>query len=468
MLRSSFVLILFLSFVSVANAENRPNVLFIAVDDLNHWVGYTGRNDQAKTPNIDRLSERGMSFMNAYCAVPACNPSRAALMSGIRPWTSGCYTNSDPWQKFIPPGRGLSKQFLDAGYYVAGAGKVYHFNTFYKAEWSEYMDQEGLHRNGEGVEKMEGFHKPVTHDLKDEDIADWHVVNWCIERMQQERDEPFFIACGLYKPHLPFAVPQKYYDKFPLDEIDLPPYRKDDLQDLPRAGVRMAHPSGDHARFQRTGRWKAAIQSYLATVAYTDMNVGRLLDALDTSVHRDNTIVILWGDHGWHFGEKHHWRKFALWEEATRAPLIWAVPGMTKAGSRCKTPIDFMTIYPTLCELAGISIPDHVEGKSAIELLRDPKARWSEPAISTHGYKNHAVRKENWRFIQYADGSAELYDHNKDPYEWDNLLAQDGQHPAAKELEALLPSGNKEPLKKIKKNNKKKKRKKKASAQTSL
>ena len=467
MLRLSITVLIFLCSFSVVIADNRPNVLFIAVDDLNHWVGYTGRNKQAQTPNIDRLSERGMSFTQAYCAVPACNPSRAALMTGIRPWTSGCYTNNNPWKKFIPVGRGLSKQFLDAGYHVAGAGKIYHSNSFYEAEWSEYMNDEGLHLNGEGVRKMEGFHKPVEHDLQDEDIADWHVVNWCIERMQQERDEPFFIACGLYKPHLPFAVPRKYYEKFPLEEIKLPPYREDDLEDLPHAGARMARAPGDHARIQKSGRWKAAIQSYLATIAYTDMNVGRLLDALDASVHRDNTIVVLWGDHGWHFGEKHHWRKFALWEEATRAPLIWAVPGVTPAGSRCETPIDFMTIYPTLCELAGVAIPEHVEGKSATQLLRDPSAEWKEPAISTHGYKNHAVRKDNWRFIQYADGSTELYDHRKDPYEWDNLLAQDAKHSIVEELEALLPLSNKEPVKKSKKKKNNKKRKKQKSASTS-
>ncbi len=168
----------------------------------------------------------------------------------------------------------------------------------------------------------------------------------------------------------------------------------------------------------------------------------RLLDGLRNSPHADNTIIVLWGDHGWSFGEKSHWRKFALWEEPTRAPLIWVAPGITKAGTVCERAIDFMTIYPTLCELAGIEIPRHVEGRSAVSLLHDPSATSDQPAITTHGYKNHAVRTQTHRYIQYADGSEELYDHRIDPYEWTNLASDPASATVINELKNHLPAHN--------------------------
>ncbi len=460
--RRGFLLVLGLLVLAGGGLRNRacqaaephprhPDVLFIAVDDLNHWVHHLGRNLQSKTPNIDRLAARGVTFTQAYCAVPACNPSRAALMSGMRPWNTACYTNGDFWTGFIPQGVGLSAQFLKAGYHVAGAGKVYHSDSYYPSEWTEYMSKEGFSAHGESVNKMEGFHKPLEHDLKDEDLGDWQTVNWCIERLNEAHDKPLFLACGLHKPHLPFAVPRKYYEMFPLDEIELPPYRADDLEDIPEAGVRMAKPQGDHAQFLKSGRWKAAIQSYLATVAYLDMNIGRLLDALDRSPNGKNTVIVFWGDHGWHFGEKHHWRKFALWEEATRAPLIWVVPGLTPEHATCDRTVDFMSIYPTLCDVAGLPIPKHVEGKSIKPLLEHPDMGWDQPAITTHGYKNHAVRTERWRYIRYADGSEELYDHEADPYEWTNLADQPDKVQVIAELSKWLPENNVPPKKVAKK-----------------
>lgn len=425
----------------------RPNVLFIALDDLNHWVKHLGRNPQAQTPNIDRLAARGVTFTHAYAAVPACEPSRCSLMSGRRAWTTACYLNGDDWKQHVPEGGGLTAQFLKAGYYVGGAGKIYHGSNIFPSEWTEYMNGKDIpYYNGKKVPKNAGFHDPLLVDLKDDDIGDWHAVNWCIKQLEAKRDQPFFIACGLIKPHLPFAVPRKYYEMFPRDSIQHPPYLADDLKDIPSAGVKMAKPEGDHAQFLKSGRWKDAIQSYLATCAYTDMNVGRLLAALDKSPARTNTIIVLWGDHGWSFGEKDHWRKFALWEEPTRAPLIWVAPGVTQPGGVCPRTVDFMTIYPTLCELAGLPVPEFVEGPSAVSLLRDPKAAWSHPAITTHGYLNHTVRTEQWRYIRYADGSEELYDEVKDPYEWTNLAPQSVFAPVKQELAAYLPKKNQPPV----------------------
>jgi len=426
--------------IGTAIADSRPNVLFIAVDDLNHWVTHLGRNPQARTPNIDRLARMGVSFRHAYCAAPACEPSRCAVLGGRRPWTSGCYRNGDHWKQFQQPGEGLSAQFLNAGYHVAGAGKIYHRMAYYPAEWTEYMSRQGLSNSGRGVKKFDGFHVEKKHpQLKDEDLTDWHSVNYCIERIQQQGEQPFFLACGLYKPHLPFVVPRKYYDAFPLESIELPPHIENDLDDLPPAGIKMAKPGGDHAKFLASGRWKAAIQSYLATCAYADMNVGRLLDALAASPHRDNTIIVLWSDHGWSFGEKEHWRKFALWEEPTRVALIWVVPGMTRGGTSSTRTVDLMCVYPTLCELAGLEVPEHVSGRSIVPLLRDPNIPWDYPAITTHGRGNHAVRSENHRYIRYADGGEELYDVRADPYEWENLAGEPASTPIKQQLATWLP-----------------------------
>ncbi len=420
------------------SAAEHPNVLFIAIDDLNHWMGHLGRNAQTKTPNLDRLASQGVSFTNAYCAVPACNPARAALMSGYRPTSTGCYTNNDFWKEYIPEGVSMNATFKNAGYFVAGAGKIYHADTFFESEWDEYPKMKGS-AHGKGVAKLEGFHQPVAHDLKDEDISDYQVVDYCLEQLSKPHDKPFFLACGLHKPHLPWVVPRKYYDLFPLDSIELPPFQANDLDDLSPAGVKMAGPQGDQAKIEKSGRWKEAVQSYLASIAYTDMNVGRLLDGLEKSPYKDNTIIVLWGDHGWHLGEKHHWRKFALWEEATRSPLIWVVPGVTPKGELCHRTIDFMTIYPTLCDLTGIQVPDHVKGKSIAPLLKAPSAPWDGYAITTHMKGNHAVRTEDFRLIRYKDGSLELYDEKADPYEWTNLAGDPRYASQIAELQALLP-----------------------------
>ena len=458
-----YLLLLGLAFGWVClTAKQKMNILFIPVDDLNHWVGYTGRNPQSKTPNIDRLSKMGVSFSNAHCAAPACEPTRASLFSGLRPSTSGCYLNGHSWKKYVKEGICLNATFKKSGYYVMGTGKTYHSSAggkqgIYEDEWDEYPPL--AKSSTGGASKYQAYFEPLPLKMKDEDLGDWHSVNYCIEQLGKKRDKPFFLACGMIKPHLPWAVPKKYYDMFPKDEIKLPPHIKNDFSDIPKIAHKIGVP-GDHPKFLKTGRWKDAIQSYLATIAYVDVCIGRLLDALETSPHKDNTVIVLWGDHGWHLGEKERWRKFTLWEEATRAPLIWYAPGVTKANTVCSKPVDFMSIYPTLCELAGIDTPSHVEGKSLVPLLKDPKAKWNGVAVTTHGYMNHSVRNEHWRYIRYKDGSEELYDHRKDPYEWKNLAGIDDWVAVKKRLATRLPQTNapntpiKKNLKKAKKNKK--------------
>jgi arylsulfatase A-like enzyme len=242
-------------------------------------------------------------------------------------------------------------------------------------------------------------------------------------------------------------VPKPYYDKFPLERIELPPYREDDLKDLPAAAVRMALSSGDHEAILKQGgtnAWKQAIRAYLAAINFCDTMVGRLLDAFDKSPARDNTLICFWSDHGWHLGEKHHWRKFALWEESTRAPFVWVVPGLTKPNSRCDRTVDFMSIYPTLMDLAGLPIPSHVQGKSLRPLLAAPEAPWDQPALTTYRFMNHSVRSEDWRYTRYADGGEELYDHRRDPFEWSNLAGQSAEFDSTKaSLAKHLPTENK-------------------------
>jgi arylsulfatase A-like enzyme len=206
------------------------------------------------------------------------------------------------------------------------------------------------------------------------------------------------------------------------------------------AGIKMARPDGDHAIVVKADQWKKAVQGYLAAIAFLDAQVGRLLDALDKGPIKDNTIIVFWGDHGWHLGEKQHWRKFALWEEATRAPLIVVAPGVAKAESKCDTPVDYMSFYPTLCDLCGLKTPEHVEGRSLRPLLVNPSARWEHAALTTHGLGNHAVRLGQWRYIRYADGSEELYDHTNDPLEWKNLAKDEKYNVKKAELAKHLPA----------------------------
>ena len=429
--------------VRADEAVARPNVLFIAVDDLNHWIGHLGRNPQAKTPNIDRLAKMGVTFTRAYCPAPVCNASRAALMSGLRPSSTGVYDNGQDWKSVIRKEQTLTTQFLNAGYDVYGVGKIYHAKAHRDGEWTDYHEGGKVSATRHREAKDNGVagirFKPLTNDSR---LADENSIDYAIGQLRADHEKPFFLAVGLTKPHMPWKVPKKYFDLFPLAEIELPPTRADDLSDVPPAGLIMAGRGGDHARMLRSGRWKEAVQAYLATIAYCDAQIGRLLDALEESPYQANTIIVIWGDHGWHLGEKEHWRKFALWEEATRVPYIWVVPGVTNAGGVCDRTVDLMSIYPTLCSLCGLSTPKHVEGTDMTLLLTDPKAKWDRPATTTFHRNNHTIRTERWRYIRYSDGGEELYDHHQDEYEWDNL-ADDGRFAHVKsDLSKLLPARN--------------------------
>ena len=442
-MRTTLSLLFLIAAVPAAAAE-RPNVLFIAVDDLNDWIGSLGGHPQTKTPNLDRLAQRGVNFTRAYCSAPACNPSRASLMSGLRPVTSGVYLNSQPWRPAMPDAMTLQQLFSSHGYESVGYGKIYHGRYNQPGDWDEYESPE---RSPEpSAEVKEDPHSRAGGivfgrlDESDDAMGDYKNISKGIDYLNRSHDKPFFLACGLTRPHMPWQVPAKYYEMFPLDSIELPRVPDDDLADVPDAGLRMAKPDGDHATILETDNWKYAVQAYLASIAFADAQIGRLIDALDNSEHAGNTIVILWGDHGWHLGEKQHWRKFALWEEATRAPLMVVVPGMTKPGGVCERTVEFIHIYPTLAELCGLKAPDNLDGTSFVSLLKDPQAEWKHPALTTHGRGNHALRTQRWRYIRYADGSEELYDHENDPNEWTNLATDSKYRDVLDGLRKHLPA----------------------------
>jgi arylsulfatase A-like enzyme len=276
----------------------------------------------------------------------------------------------------------------------------------------------------------------------DEAMGDTAVANYGIAFLGKPQPKPFFLGIGFIKPHLPLYAPRKYFDLFPLTQVQRPKTLDADLDDVPPAGLAMAKED-QHKHVLKTGEWERVVQAYLACVTYVDGQVGRVLDALDASPHAKNTVILLWSDHGWNLGEKHHWQKFALWEETTRVPLIAVVPGLTQPGRRCERTVSLMDIYPTLVELGGLPQPTHkLEGQSLVPLLRNPQSARKEPAITTWGRNNHAVRTERWRYIHYADGGEELYDHDADPLEWKNL-ANDREFAAVKaELAAWLPTIN--------------------------
>jgi iduronate 2-sulfatase len=442
---------------AIAQQPTKPNILFIAIDDLRDWVHYLGY-DQAKTPNLDRLAQRSVTFTHAYCASPVCNPSRTALMSGQRSSTTGVYSNGIDWRPLVHVPT-LNEHLRSQGYYVCGAGKIYHGSYPRDKDWDDYSHERDVDADdvdaaakGKAQQKAKitsdatsdgvgGIRfKPIN--ARDEDMVDYASVSYALKQLNRSHDQPLFLACGLHKPHMAWDVPKKYYDMYPLDKIQLPKVLETDLDDIPLAGKRMAKPDGDHAAILASGRWKEAVQGYLAAITFCDAMVGRLIDGFDKSPYKDNTIVMLWSDHGWHLGEKQHWRKFALWEESTRAPFLIAAPGVTKPGTVCDRTIDYMSIYPTICDLAGVPTPKHVEGLSIKKLLEDPKAAWDRPAITTHGYQNHAVRTEAYRYIRYADGGEELYDEKADPLEWKNLAADSNYAAVKKDLAQWLPKLN--------------------------
>jgi len=425
--------ILSLFFIRETYAEApRPNVLFIAVDDLNDWVGCLGGHPQTQTPNIDRLAARGMLFTNAHCQGTMCNPSRISLLWGRRPSSTGFYSNRYPVSKepeFLDSHVSLPAHFAASGYKTLTAGKVFHGGTPIRkhaqvvgprlGQWRKGLDQP-VHK------KPKGWHGTWDFGPQDYDetkFTDHVTATWVAEQLGSKHDKPFFLSFGFYRPHVPFFPPRRVYDSF--KDVQLPRVDEDDWSDLPDAArkVTLSNPKiPTHDWMREDGRWQQAVHAYLACVRWTDEQLGRVLDSLDNGPHAKNTIVVLFSDHGYHLGEKQRWSKFSLWERTTRVPLIISVPGGVKGKS--DKPVELLSLYPTLIELCGLPATLRLEGVSLRPLLGNPNAGWEYVAISTLGQNNHAVRDLRWRYIRYADGSEELYDHQSDPNEWKNLAAE--------------------------------------------
>jgi arylsulfatase A-like enzyme len=439
-----------------ADAPAKPNILLIIADDLNNWIGPNKGNPQVKTPNLDKLAARGVTFQNAQASAPLCNPSRASFMSGQRPSTTGIYNNQQPAMPHLPRGVCLNDYVRQFGYTSLGAGKIYHYHQYREADWDKVVfygddtlpNHPAKRRPGPFGYRMFTEDKPdaeFNEQRAESALVDARSVSWCIEQLGQQQGA-FFMACGVHRPHTPWDVPKKYFDMYPLETVNLPPILTNDLADVPPAGIAFAKPNGVHQAILKAGVWQDRVRAYLAAISYADAQIGRLLDALDKSKYRDNTIIIFVGDNGWHLGEKEHWAKSALWRRATNVPLIWVAPGVTKPGTECNRAVDLTSIFPTVCELAGIPTPKHAEGISIRPLLKNPSGKWTQPAISTFLQNNHAICTEEWRYIRYADGSEELYNQKADPNEWTNQAAKPELAKIKMELAKSIPSVNAQPV----------------------
>ena len=422
----------------------RPNVLFISFDDLGDWIPLLDPSSPIRTPNLDRLARRGVTFRRAYCAAPECNPSRTALLSGLRPTTTGVYANAADWKRVLPDVVMLPRYFRDNGYQSAGAGKIFHHVDRYFHDEESFEDYLPFITDKLPAQKLNGLTRARSPDGKWEPLAptfDWgetiegeeamldtRSAGYAADFLAKKHDRPFFLAVGFFRPHLPYFSPQRHLDGYPVDAMPLPLVKENDLDDVPtgayalmRRWIRMFR--GIQQAPDPEGKWREAVAAYAAGVTYADEQLGRVLDALDRSPHKDNTIIVVWSDHGYHLGEKDHWTKFVLWEKANHVPLVVVAPGVAESGSFCDRPVSLVDLYPTLVELAGLPAQPDLDGLSLVPLLRDPAAPRERPALMTEMSGNHAVRSDRWRYIRYADGTEELYDHQSDPYEWNNLAA---------------------------------------------
>ena len=408
------------------DAAERPNVLILSIDDLNDWVGCLGGHPQVKTPNIDRLAKRGLLFTNAHCQAPICNPSRPCLLTSRLPSSTGLYYLSPDFRQsdVLKDAVTLPEHFAAAGYETLGVGKIFHGGD------EKYFQKYGGKFGGFGPRPKEKISYPLGHPLwdwgafpeTDAEMPDTKIANWAIEQLGQEHAQPFLLAVGFYRPHVPLYAPQKWFDLYPLESVKVPKLLPDDRDDLSAYAkdITLGNPAPPHQWFVEHGEWQHAVQSYLACISFADHCVGRVLDALDGSSAADNTVIVLFADHGWHLGEKERWAKRSIWERATKVPMIVVAPE-AQPGTRTNAPVGLIDIYPTLNRLCGLPARDEHEGKSLVPLLKNPQADWERPALTTFGPGNHSLRSRHWRYIRYADGSEELYDHRGDPNEWHNL-----------------------------------------------
>jgi uncharacterized sulfatase len=441
----SLSLALFL-FLKVGLAE-KPNILFIAADDLSCALGCYG-DPVAKTPNLDRLAASGVCFLKAYNQLPLCNPTRASVMTGLRPDTIKVYDLDRHFRDEVPNAVTVSQQFMKNGWWAGRVGKIYHYNVPASIgtdgfddppSWQKTVNPKGRDKtdehlvfNAEPHRKISGALSWLAAEGKDEEQTDGMIATEAIKLMEQKKDEPFFIAAGFFRPHTPYVAPKKYFDLYPLEDMRLPYAPKDDRKDIPTAAFAHNCPVPHYGLDELTCR--KAMQAYYACVSFIDAQVGRMLDALDRLDLADDTIVVFWSDHGYHLGEHNGiWQKRTLFEQGARAPLIIKAPGAKGNGQACRRIVEFVDVYPTLTGLAGIPTPNAVEGRSLVPLLKNPLTKWDGHAITqvlrpaddrlSEPVMGRSIRTERWRYSDWGEGKhgIELYDHHADPMEFNNL-----------------------------------------------
>ncbi len=446
-----FPVFLLLALHPSAQAAKSPNVLFLVVDDLNDWVGCLGGHPQARTPNMDRLARRGTVFLNAQVQSPLCNPSRSSMLTGLRPSTTGIYGLS-PGIRSVEATRDcvtLPQYFHRKGYFTACFGKVFHDGSIppnlQKNEFETWGPAPGMPLPGRKFVQTPNPMRAVDWGIfpeDDRDQADWKTADNAIAQLKNRpKDRPFFIAAGFRLPHVPCFASRKWFDLFPAeDQITLPPVRDDDRADVPPFSwyLHWRLPEPRLTWLKEAHEWRSLVRAYLASTTFMDSQIGRVLDALETSGEASDTIVVLWSDNGWHLGEKAITGKNSLWKPSTRVPLIFAGPGVT-AGSRCSRPAELLDIYPSLLDLCGLPANPKLEGHSLMPQLKDAQAKRPWPAITSHNPENFSVVTDEWRYIRYADGSEELYHILKDPNEWTNLASNPEFSGIIRELAGFLP-----------------------------
>ena len=421
----------------------QPNVLFIAIDDLNDWVGFLNGHPDTRTPHLDRLAARSTVFRNAHCNAPTCGGSRTAIMTGRAPYVTGIFNNHQPFRPTYPDIVTLPQQFIAGGYRVIMGGKVFHISD--PASEPETFDFETDELTVSAAGRAAGYDSPIRHkwgpvDISTEEMIDAQLANQAATLLSQAHDRPFFLGLGLFSPHFPWFAPLEYFADFAPDEVALPVVKKNDIMDVPKRGKWLGFGLRFHRPIVDSGQWPFAVSSYLSCIHFLDAMIGRILDALNRGPNRDNTIVVLWSDHGFLLGEKYHWTKFVLWERATRVPLLIYDPRSHSARRECDRTVSLVDVYPTLLELCGLPPSPEASGKSLVPLIHDPLHDWKRPVLTSNSAVTHAVRSERWRYIRYGDGSEELYDHDNDPNEWTNLADRRGFDETKLELAGWIPS----------------------------
>ena len=438
----------------MAQGGKRPNVLFIAADDLNTALGCYGHT-VVKTPNIDRLAGRGVRFDRAYCQFPLCGPSRASLLTGLRPDTTKVLGNNVDFRDALPDAVTLPQLFKNNGWYAAREGKMYHMNVPGEVTLPRFQDERswnhssspgGPENKSAGVLRhtgpggQSGMQWMPLADGQGQ--SDTNAADRALALLDQHKNEPFFLGLGFLRPHLPFVAPGRFYDMYPADKIPLPVNPPGDLDDIPAAHKAVRPPIWNHMKMDEAGI-RAARRGYYASTSFMDEQVGRVLDGVERMGLAGNTIVVFWGDHGWSLGEHTHWQKMSLMEEVARVPLIVAAPERKGNGQSCRALVEFVDLYPTLAELCGLRPPAGLAGESLTRLLEKPGQKFKKAAYTQIAFEDvtgRSVRTERYRFTQWQGqgGGEELYDHDKDPGEFRNLAQEPAAEKVVREHRALL------------------------------